>query len=104
MRPGHSHDRHKTPAADGTGRNRYRAAAWPRPGRCALTPRPNETGPWRLAGAGAEFAGAVLVFVGIGYLIDRGLGTHPWFLVVGALLGFAGGMYNLIKLARSQDR
>ncbi len=69
-----------------------------------MTPRPNQQGAWRLVGTGVEFAGAVLVMTLIGYLVDQWLGTEPWALVVGSLVGFAGGMYNLIKLARSQDR
>jgi ATP synthase protein I len=32
-------------------------------------------------GRGMEFALVVLVFLGIGYGIDRWLGTRPWFMV-----------------------
>lgn len=64
-------------------------------------PRDTEKrGNWRLVGAGTEFAGAVLVLALIGYGIDHWLGTEPWGVIVGTLLGFAGGMYNLIKLAQ----
>jgi F0F1-type ATP synthase assembly protein I len=66
----------------------------------------NQRGPWKLAGAGIELAGAVLVLAFIGYAIDQRLGCYPWLTVVGTLLGFAGGLYNLIKiasLAQQQD-
>lgn len=64
----------------------------------------NQRGPWKLVGAGIEFAGAVLVFALIGYGIDHWLGWYPWATVIGTLLGFAGGMYNLIKLAQWAQR
>lgn len=32
-------------------------------------------------GRGMDFALVVLVFLGIGYAIDRWLGTRPWFMV-----------------------
>ena len=35
----------------------------------------------------------------IGYWIDLRLGTKPAFLIVGVILGFVGGMWQLLKLA-----
>lgn len=52
---------------------------------------------WRYFGIGFELAGAVLVLMLIGYGIDHWLGTDPWGLVSGAIIGLAGGLYNLIK-------
>ncbi len=66
--------------------------------------QPNRPNPWRLAGMGLEFAGAVLVLGGIGYLIDRWLGSEPWGMLAGTLLGFAGAMYNLIREALNANR
>lgn len=40
-----------------------------------------------------ELIAATLTWAGIGYLTDRALGTGPWLLVVGALLGNAAGIY-----------
>ena len=40
-----------------------------------------------------ELMTAVGVWMGIGWLLDRWLGTWPWLLVAGAFLGFALGMY-----------
>lgn len=54
---------------------------------------------YRLSAAGIELAGGVLLFAGLGWLADRGLGTAPWLLVTGAILGLIGGLYLLIKAA-----
>jgi F0F1-type ATP synthase assembly protein I len=49
----------------------------------------------RHAGAGLQFA---LTFLGlglVGWWVDRQLGSEPWLLIVGIVLGAAGGMYSL---------
>jgi ATP synthase protein I len=40
-----------------------------------------------------EFMSAIGVWMGIGALLDRWLGTWPWLLAGGALLGFVLGIY-----------
>lgn len=40
-----------------------------------------------------ELMSAVGVWTGIGWLLDRWLGTWPWLLVGGAVLGFSLGTY-----------
>ena len=52
---------------------------------------------WAVAGAGLELAAGIGLFAGLGYLIDYWAGSLPWGTVVGALLGMAAGMYQLIK-------
>jgi F0F1-type ATP synthase assembly protein I len=42
---------------------------------------------------GVELIVAILFWTGIGWLVDGWLGTRPWFLVIGALLGNAAGLY-----------
>ena len=42
---------------------------------------------------GVELMAAILTWGGIGYLADRWLGTTPWLLGVGALVGYAAGLY-----------
>lgn len=42
---------------------------------------------------GVELIAAILTWAGIGWLVDRRLGTAPWFLAVGALVGNAAGLY-----------
>jgi F0F1-type ATP synthase assembly protein I len=42
---------------------------------------------------GAELVSAIAVWTGIGWLADRWLGTDPWLLIIGALIGNAAGLY-----------
>jgi ATP synthase protein I len=42
---------------------------------------------------GVELVAATLTWAGIGWLADRWLGTAPWFLAIGALVGNAAGLY-----------
>ena len=53
-----------------------------------------------LASAGVEMAGGIGLFCGLGYLVDRWLGTYPWGLVTGAVLGLIGGLYLVMKAAQ----
>ncbi|WP_349359677.1 AtpZ/AtpI family protein [Stappia sp.] len=46
-----------------------------------------------------EFVAGVVVGAGIGWLIDRGLGTSPWGLIVFLLLGFCAGVLNVLRSA-----
>ena len=48
--------------------------------------------------AGSEFVSAVLVGLGIGWVLDRALGTNPAFLIVFFLIGVAAGVWNVIRL------
>ena len=41
----------------------------------------------------------VLVGAGLGWLIDRLLGISPWGLIVFLLLGFAAGVFNVMRSA-----
>ncbi len=55
----------------------------PRPGRSTRYDL------YRFSGLGCMFAGAVLLFMGGGWLLDRWLGLVPLFTILGALLGAA---------------
>ena len=48
--------------------------------------------------AGSEFVSAVIVGSGIGWVLDRALGTNPAFLIVFFMIGVAAGMWNVIRL------
>jgi ATP synthase protein I len=72
--------------------------------------RPSENDPRRRAGPdpsalarglrlSAEFVAGILVGAGIGWLLDRGLGTSPWGMIVFLLLGFAAGVLNVMRAA-----
>jgi ATP synthase protein I len=48
--------------------------------------------------AGSEFVSAVIIGLGIGWVLDRTLHTNPAFLIVFFLIGFAAGIWNVIRL------
>lgn len=52
---------------------------------------------------GTEFIAAILVGAGIGYLIDLGLGTSPWGLLILLLVGFAAGILNVIRVVAEMN-
>lgn len=54
---------------------------------------------YRLAGVGFEFIVAILVVGGIGWWLDRKLTTTPWLMIAGMVLGFAVGLWLLLKAA-----
>jgi ATP synthase protein I len=49
--------------------------------------------------AGITLFASVVTFCGIGYLLDRWLGTEPWLLVVGIVLGSAVGLFEFVRLS-----
>ena len=51
----------------------------------------------RFAGIGLQFGAAITLFSLAGYWVDGRLGTRPAFLIVGVLLGFAGGTISMVK-------
>jgi F0F1-type ATP synthase assembly protein I len=57
-----------------------------------------------LAGIGFELVAAVGAFVLVGYWWDRHFGTGSNGVIVGAVLGVIGGMYNLIRQSLSATR
>jgi F0F1-type ATP synthase assembly protein I len=50
-------------------------------------------------GLGAGFAGSTLVFAGLGWYLDRQIGTTPGFTLVGTFVGAAAGFYSLYRRA-----
>lgn len=50
-----------------------------------------------------EFIAAILVGTFIGYLIDLGLGTSPWGLLIMFLVGFAAGIQNVIRVVTDMN-
>jgi ATP synthase protein I len=49
---------------------------------------------------GVELVAALIVGVGIGLLLDRWLGTAPWFLILFFFLGAAAGVLNVYRAAK----
>jgi len=62
----------------------------------ALQESIRKSGP--VAGASYALIGAIIVLGLIGYGIDQWLGTTPWFLLGGLLLGIIVGFYDLAKV------
>ncbi len=51
-----------------------------------------------------EFSGTIAAGTGIGWLLDRWLGTQPYLLVVATLAAVVGGFVRLIQVLRQFDR
>jgi F0F1-type ATP synthase assembly protein I len=52
---------------------------------------------FRYAGAGMQFALTFLAFGACGWWLDGRLGTAPWLMIAGILLGAAGAFYSLVR-------
>jgi ATP synthase protein I len=48
---------------------------------------------------GVELVAALVVSVGLGWLLDRWFGTRPWLMVAFFFLGSAAGMMNVYRVA-----
>ena len=49
--------------------------------------------------AGITLFASVAAFCGIGYLLDRWLGTEPWLLIAGIIVGSAAGLFEFVRLS-----
>ena len=49
--------------------------------------------------AGITLFASVAAFCGIGYLLDRWLGTEPWLLIAGIVVGSAVGLFEFVRLS-----
>lgn len=52
------------------------------------------------AAASYTLTGGIFLLGGLGYVADLKLGTSPWFLVSGLVVGIVVGFYALIMAAR----
>lgn len=50
-----------------------------------------------------ELLAAILTWTGIGWYLDRVLGTGPWLVAIGALVGNAAGLYLIYLRAQRMD-
>ena len=62
-------------------------------------PRADRSGYARGFRLSTELVGGVLVGAGLGWLLDRWLGISPWGMIVFLLLGFAAGVFNVVRAA-----
>lgn len=49
--------------------------------------------------AGITLVAVVVTFCGLGYLLDKWLGSDPWLLIVGIVLGSAAGLFEFVRLS-----
>jgi len=52
-----------------------------------------------LAGVGFAFVISIVLGTGGGYLLDRWLGTSPWFFFLGFILGVVAGVVTVFRAA-----
>jgi ATP synthase protein I len=71
--------------------------------RASAGASPEMTGLGRGMRIGTEFIAAILVGAGFGYLIDLGLGTSPWGLLIMFLVGFAAGILNVTRVVAQMN-
>ena len=58
----------------------------------------------RLYGSlGIELAAAVFIGTLTGYWADKWLGTQPWILIIGFILGAAAGFRSLFRIIARED-
>jgi ATP synthase protein I len=53
---------------------------------------------------GFEMALSVLIGLGIGYYLDKWLGTAPWLMIVWLFFGFAAGLRSLYRAAKRLEK
>ena len=71
--------------------------------RASANGPPEMSGMARGMRIGTEFIAAILVGAGFGYLIDLGLGTSPWGLLIMLLVGFAAGILNVTRVVAQMN-
>jgi ATP synthase protein I len=49
--------------------------------------------------AGISLFASVVTFCGLGWILDRWLGTSPWFLVAGVVIGAAVGFFQFVRIS-----
>jgi len=56
------------------------------------------------ARVGMELVVATMVGVFLGYLLDRYLGTRPWLMVVGLVIGAVAGFLNVYRFVQRMSQ
>jgi ATP synthase protein I len=49
-------------------------------------------------GAGLTLFACVAAMCGVGWVLDRWLGTKPWLLLAGIVVGAVAGFYQFVRL------
>jgi F0F1-type ATP synthase assembly protein I len=94
-----------------TGRPRYSWPAMTEPHNHGSRPNPlpdeerrAEKSGAGMAGVGLQFTITVVLCAFVGNWIDKKAGSGPWGVVAGGAIGFAAGLYALVKAAKREDR
>ena len=53
--------------------------------------------PFRFVGVGVELVAPLLVGVWLGWRLDRWLGSTPWLLLLGTVLGMTAGFFAFFR-------
>ena len=48
----------------------------------------------------SEFSAAIIVGAALGYFADKYIGTAPWGLVIGLMLGLGAAILNVVRAAK----
>jgi len=75
---------------------RARRGMDPKPGKSGAAPKDAAYGVGFRAGV--EVVSALVVGVGLGFVLDRWLGTWPWLFLVFFVLGSVAGVLNVYRL------
>lgn len=51
-----------------------------------------------------ELVVGIVFGLGLGWFIDRGFGTKPWFMIIFMFLGLAAGVANIVRMAKNLQR
>ena len=58
----------------------------------------------QLVSLGTMLFACVAVGLGVGYFLDRWLGTQPWLLLIGLALGIAAASVNFYRTIKTLNR
>jgi len=57
-----------------------------------------------LSSLGLMLPSSIAVGLFFGYILDRWLGTHPWFLLIFLVLGAVSGLLSLFRALKKYDK
>jgi len=60
-------------------------------------PRTSAAQAGEVLGVGLQFAGAIVLFLFVGRWLDDRLGTEPWLLLTGVMVGAVAGFVSLYR-------
>lgn len=58
----------------------------------------------QVLGVGLQFAASILLFLFLGRWLDGQLGTDPWLLLMGVVIGSTAGFYSLYRFLMESQR